>query len=29
VYLIDSSQPTSIKDLSGDFTGTAAAASQF
>lgn len=29
VYLIDSSQPTAIKDISGDFTGAAAAASQF
>lgn len=29
VYLIDSSQPTDVKDISGDFTGAAAAASQF
>ncbi|MDQ6662218.1 MAG: ABC transporter substrate-binding protein [Chloroflexota bacterium] len=29
VYAIDPSQPTSIRDLSGDFTGTAAKQSQF
>lgn len=29
VYIIDPSQPTSIRDLSGDFTGTAAKQSQF
>ena len=29
IYIIDSSQPTSIKALSPDFVGTAAAASQF
>lgn len=29
VYIIDPSQPTSIRDLSGDFTGTAAQQSQF
>lgn len=29
VYEVDTSQPTTVKDLSGDFTGTAAAASQF
>ena len=29
IYAIDPSQPLTIKDLSGDFTGTAAAASQF
>jgi ABC-type branched-subunit amino acid transport system substrate-binding protein len=29
VYAIDASQPTSVRDLSGDFTGTAAQKSQF
>ncbi|HYK84520.1 MAG TPA: ABC transporter substrate-binding protein [Ktedonobacteraceae bacterium] len=29
VYIIDPSQPTKIRDLSGDFTGTAAKQSQF
>ena len=29
VYIIDPSQPTKIRDLSGDFTGTAAQQSQF
>jgi ABC-type branched-subunit amino acid transport system substrate-binding protein len=29
VYIIDPTQPTSIRDLSGDFTGTAAQQSQF
>src|SRR5436309_1587469 len=29
VYIIDPSQPTSVRDLSGDFTGTAATKSQF
>ena len=29
IYAIDTSQPLTIKDLSGDFTGTAAAATQF
>jgi len=29
IYAIDATQPLTIKDLSGDFTGTAAAASQF
>src|SRR5258708_27240451 len=29
IYAIDTSQPLTIKDLSGDFTGTAAAPSQF